>query len=329
MANPTRQQYADLAADVYNTRTVTQGDNTISIGGNSYKVLAVSNQAKGYQGAVYQDAKTNAVIVAHRGTEGLTKDWKDAATDGVMVFSRHNDQAKAAVDLTKQAMAKLKELHEENPTQPMPTLTHTGHSLGGSLAQISAHYFDQGGVTFNAYGAASLGRIPEGGSRVTNYVKATDPVAAASPHYGKVEVLATQDEINRLSAAGYTNSKVANALLPSSTVKAAGSSVGSAHSISNFTGNRSILSDPNARRLAETNKVMIDAYRDDVEETRFGLSILGISPKNIGDFIKGDRPAGEPARKNLPPLSQAPDISQPLEKNATDRDFINGAVLVI
>ncbi|WP_416192458.1 hypothetical protein [Neisseria sp. CCUG12390] len=208
-------------------------------------------------------------------------------------------------------MDKIKVMHDKDPSKPMPTLTHTGHSLGGTLAQISAHYFNHQGVTFNAYGAASLPRIPEGGGRVVNYVKASDPVAAASGHYGSVVVLATPDEINRLSKAGYTNSRAANVLLPSTVYGAAATSVGSAHSIDNFTGSRSILSDPNARKLAQNNAILIDAYRSDVNQERIGLNILlnASDPvRNINntiDMLKRDRPAGEPARKNLPPLAQA------------------------
>ncbi len=72
MNYPTTQQYADLADDVYNDRQVTKDGESINIGGHRYKVLAVhANPQNGYYGAVYQDIKTNAVIVTHRGTEPL------------------------------------------------------------------------------------------------------------------------------------------------------------------------------------------------------------------------------------------------------------------
>src|SRR3546814_9639280 len=81
-----------------------------------------------------------------------------------------------------------------------PEVTVTGHSLGGTLAQITAHHFDLRGETFNAYGAASLGyRIPEGGDRVLNHVMAADVVSAASPHYGQVRVYAKPREIAQRS----------------------------------------------------------------------------------------------------------------------------------
>ncbi len=317
MAHPSHQQYADLAKDAYNDREVTREGQTINIGGNEYKVLAVGNDPKtGYHGTVYQDLKTNDVIVAHRGTEGLTTDWKDAITDAEMVLNRKNGQAQAAVNLTKIAMEKLDDFHNKNPRLPKPTLTHTGHSLGGALAQICAHYYGHHGVTFNAYGAASLGRIPQGGNEVLNYVKASDPVAAASPHYGKVAILATQDEIQRLRVFGYSNSTLANTVLPTAEVSAAAASVGTAHTIDNFTGRNSILSHPESRRLADENKVMIDTYRNEVDAARTMLNLPQLTPVDIYNHFT-PRPAGEPAQKSLPPLTQAPDISQPLHKDAS------------
>lgn len=320
MAYPTHQQYADLAKDAYENRIPSKDE--IPIGGNKYEVLAVSNDRRsGYQGTVYYDVKNHAVIVAHRGTESPKDDWKDAVADAVMVLDRKNGQAQAAVNLTKQAMAQVAKIHAEDPAKPMPTLSHTGHSLGGSHAQINAHYFNHPAVTFNAYGAASLGRIPEGtskgGANVTNYVKASDPVAAAADHYGKVVVLATPDEIGRIDDV-YSNSRTMNAVGQLSPIVALGrvnivaaSSVGKAHSISNFTGRDSILADSSAQSLAHTNKVMISAYRNDVNTARSAIGLVDNIRNpipNIGetiDMLKPDRPAGQPARENLPPLTQS------------------------
>src|SRR3546814_15396325 len=90
-----------------------------------------------------------------------------------------------------------------------PEVTVTGHSLGGTLAQITAQHFDLRGETFNAYGAASLGyRIPEGGDRVLNHVMAADVVSAASPHYGQVRVYAKPREIAQPQLSGYSNPRL-------------------------------------------------------------------------------------------------------------------------
>lgn len=90
MSNISRQQQADLAVDAYNTRTVTKGNKTITIGNNEYKVLAVrNNPVTGYQGTVYRDVRTNEIVVAHRGTANVT----DGIIDLAMVINSVNYQA--------------------------------------------------------------------------------------------------------------------------------------------------------------------------------------------------------------------------------------------
>ena len=96
MSQLTKQQYADLAADAYEDRVVTPPNKTLVVGGNHYKVLAVHNNPKtDYQGAVYQDARTNEIIVAHRGTESMI----DAKVDLKMVLDRVNIQKEDAAKL--------------------------------------------------------------------------------------------------------------------------------------------------------------------------------------------------------------------------------------
>ena len=90
MSNISRQQQADLAVDAYNYQAVTEGDNKITIGGHDYKVLAVrNNPVTGYQGTVYQDVRTNEIVVAHRGTASVT----DGIIDLAMVINSVNYQA--------------------------------------------------------------------------------------------------------------------------------------------------------------------------------------------------------------------------------------------
>lgn len=118
-----------------------------------------------------------------------------------------------AITLTQRAVDEAKRL-SDNAGRDIP-VTVTGHSLGGSLAQITAHHHGLKGETFNAYGAVSLSgyRIPEGGHSVINHVMAADAVSAASPHFGEVRVYARQQEIDTLSKAQYSNSAL-NLLIP-------------------------------------------------------------------------------------------------------------------
>ena len=267
MSQLTKQQYADLAADAYENRVVTPPNKTLVVGGNHYKVLAVHNNPKtDYQGAVYQDVRTNEIIVAHRGTESMI----DAKVDLKMVLDRVNIQAEDAAKLTRMALREADDFSKNNQNQLRPKITQVGHSLGGALAQIQSYRFNHEGITFNAYGAAALKDIPEGGNRVVNYARASDAVSAAAPHYGKVIILAKQSELTSLWTQGYNNSIN---MPPVNTAASALVNLG-AHSISNFTGSDSILSERNyqpALELAQRNRIMIEDYREDVKFIRSGI----------------------------------------------------------
>src|SRR3546814_18021828 len=128
-----------------------------------------------------------------------------------MVFGQVNSQAADAIEFTREALREAQKFSIERGGSP-PEVTVTGHSLGGTLAQITAHHFDLRGETFNAYGAASLGyRIPEGGDRVRNHVMAADVVSAASPPYGQVRVYAKTRDIAQPPLRGYSNSRLPDA----------------------------------------------------------------------------------------------------------------------
>ncbi len=122
-----------------------------------------------------------------------------------MVATRHNAQVTDAIEYTQRALNYAKEKHVSTG-QPTPDVTVAGHSLGGNLAQVTAHHFNLKGQTFDAYGAVNLDRrIPEGGGDVVNHVMAGDAVSAASRHYGQVEIYATPNEIATLKRADYAN----------------------------------------------------------------------------------------------------------------------------
>lgn len=160
MTRLSKQQYADLAQDSYENRVVTPANKTLLIGGNHYKVLAVhKNPTTDYQGIVYQDVRTNEIVVAHRGTSSLM----DVNVDLKMVIHKANIQAEDAAKLTRIALKAAKEFHDDHPEYNTPRITQVGHSLGGTLAQIQSYRFKQEGVTFNSYGAAALNGIPKGG----------------------------------------------------------------------------------------------------------------------------------------------------------------------
>lgn len=286
----TGQQYAALSNDVYKAPTETGPDSRPEeIGGIVYRRLKYVDSPSGYQGIVYQRIDTNEIVIAHRGTETERQLKEDGFyTDGGMVASRHNNQAAEAIELTKYA---LNYAHELGKGGKVPAVTVTGHSLGGDLAQVTAHHFGLKGETFNAYGAVSLDRrIPEGGHDVINHVMAGDAVSAASKHYGQVRIYATPLEITALQKAGYANGRsVLDDRNPLVAVE-----LGDSHRMHNFLpvdGNgkpdRSVLEDPRSQQLAQQYAPMIDKYRDDVALMRGGLTLASRSAQsmNLPDAI--------------------------------------------
>ncbi|MEG2805028.1 lipase [Stenotrophomonas sp.] len=301
------QEYAGLAAHSYQDLKVGRrgpdDEEKVVIEGTQYRVIEHANNPRtGYQGTIYQKVDSGEMVVAHRGTEEV---WKDGiVADGSMVLARTNPQADDAVALTGRALQYARTYSSVNP----PEVTVTGHSLGGTLAQVSAHHYDLRGETFNAYGAASLDRrVPEGpNDRIVNHVMAADVVSAASGHYGQVRTYATEQEIKVLHQSGYFENRFVDFLTPDLPVVAAARSLGS-HSMHNFLPvdgdgkpDRSVLQDPAAAERAYDSRHAIDNYRGDVQTLRRGLTMGVRGPvgliEDAVDHMRGPLPAGEPAR---------------------------------
>ncbi|WP_157559303.1 lipase [Hydrogenophaga crassostreae] len=291
------------------------------IGQHRYKILDhADNPRTGYQGTIYQRVDTGEIIVAHRGTEFDREALKDGLlADGGMVFNRSNLQVPDAIELTRKALHLANSQASDFNGHP-PPVTVTGHSLGGTLAQVTAHHFDLKGETFNAYGAHSLGlRIPEGGNAVTNHVMAGDMVSAGSGHYGQVKVYAEPQEITGLATKGFDNTthwsdrlrgyspvNFATGTTPHNTLGAA-ISLADSHKMHHFVNtnsagkpDHSVLNDSAAIERAQTNATAIDEYRGNVRSTRGSLTAVSRNPvETVIDsvnFIRGPLPPGEPAR---------------------------------
>ncbi|MBB3228355.1 hypothetical protein FHW69_002990 [Luteibacter sp. Sphag1AF] len=242
-------------------------------------MLETSSRFTGYQGRAYVNTITKEIVIAHRGTEtSFPSVFPDALTDAGMVLIGWNDQLNEARAFTNHVLRHDAEsASPANGSTPLDRsrVTVTGHSLGGTLAQITAYEFGLRGETFNAFGAVNLDHdIPVGGSQVINHVRATDVVSAASHHFGEVRIYATETDIAKLANGGYhdetTDHTIRNALTPISIA---------AHSIDNFappdrdatipTGpvQASDMTEANARRAIEHSHA-IGMFRRDVHSLR-------------------------------------------------------------
>ncbi|QWT22470.1 hypothetical protein KPL74_10835 [Bacillus sp. NP157] len=271
--------YALLAQDAYEDP---QLNKKVELGGIAYRAIdTMNNPVTGFQATAYQREDTHEVIIAYRGTEFDREPVQDGGVDAAMVLAGVNLQAADSNAFTQRVLDRVQKENERS-AQPID-VSVTGHSLGGTLAEINAAKFGLHGETFNAYGAASLKGVPAGGTTVIDHVRAGDLVSAASPHFGQVRVYAAQQDIDTLSKAGYRDDSGLFSLR--NPIKATNFD---AHAIDNFVPDSKLLGksiiDPENVARYDAHKGMVDRYRNDVADIRLGLSAPWEIPKAIGEL---------------------------------------------
>jgi|GEM_PF-4462749 len=124
---PSSYTYALLANHAYGGNSIKRGEQPLEDKG--WEVWDTRSGASGYFGAIYVNNVTQQVVVAHRGTDSLKALIEDV--NGVFL-NRQTGQKSAAFELVKEAVefAKMRQY----------TLSFTGHSLGGFLAEVSVYY---------------------------------------------------------------------------------------------------------------------------------------------------------------------------------------------
>jgi hypothetical protein len=267
--SPGIEDYAALAKDAYHDRRDLVGTpKAIDVGGRQYYIRAAQSRPSGFQATAYQEAKPpHAIIIAYRGTQGL----HDALVDVVLVADKVNPQEADARAFTERVL-----VYARQYGIPTREVTVTGHSLGGTLAEIEAWRFGLHGNTFNAYGAADLGYgVPQNGASVTNYVEALDVVSAAGHHFGQIVPLATPQDVTLLNETSLFGSRT-------HAIEIARRRALSAHSITNFApdaGGASILT-PDDAALAQTNIQAIGTYRNNIHALRSQIHVASEVPGN-------------------------------------------------
>ena len=200
-----------------------------------------------------------------------------------MVMTGLSSQMAAAKQATEAALEYARDKAKD--CGPL-TLTVTGHSLGGLLAQYTGHRYGLYAETFDAYGAAGLvaDLRPDVG-HIINHVRATDFVSAASGHVGEVRLYAAQQDVDALHQAGYANdqrrwSDVRNPLQVMTGIGI------KAHYSRNFLPENdlaiggSIVSAQNQQRY-QHYQPMFDKYRDDVATMHNVMAL----PRNVLDTV--------------------------------------------
>jgi len=273
--------YALLAQDSYQDPVLNKPK---ILGNATYEAIDVAdNPRTGFQATAYRRMDTGEIVIAYRGTEFDREPVHDGGVDAGMVLTGVNAQTHDSVAFTERVLERAKldaDLHHK-PLQ----VTVTGHSLGGTLAEINADRFGLNGETFNAYGAAGLLQgVPAGGNQVIDHVRAGDLVSAASDHFGEVRIYAAQQDIDTLSKAGYRDDS--GILSPRNPIKATDFG---AHAIDNFVPESKLLGqsiiNPESQARYRAHEGMVDRYRNDVMDIRKGLSASWEVPKAIGEGL--------------------------------------------
>ncbi len=187
--NPTIYSSMSELAYFDNTQQIQQNTDAQilykSLQGRGWKISGASNKLNcdDYFGLVFQHEKKKQLVIAHRGT---TLKLGSIIADSQLVSAELPKQFSHGAALFTNDMVSR---------YPNYRITHTGHSLGGSLAILSAYKFKTNATAFDPYGVQKIissqfrddkiMRNPKS-FQVTSYLSAPNLVNTASSHVGLV-----------------------------------------------------------------------------------------------------------------------------------------------
>ena len=164
------QDAADLAQFAYNEKA---GDPTRLNGWNQFDSQSADN---GFHAKAFE--KDGRIVIAFRGSD----DCGDLRVDHQMLEGKLPDQFSDAT----QFVERIRRSH------PDAEIIVTGHSLGGSLSELTASKFaDVKGITFDAVGTQGIvqGQGLTDNGNTLNYVVRGDLISNASKHVGTTVVV--------------------------------------------------------------------------------------------------------------------------------------------
>jgi hypothetical protein len=157
---PSLGQATDLAllsSDSYNQGAYGQG--SVPPGWVRLDVAQPEGAAEiGFHATAYRNELTGQVVVAYAGTN----DMKDiTGSDFDVLLHKVPEQTDLALDFAQRAA-------EKAGLDDLSSITYTGHSLGGGLAQLVAEANNAPAMTFNAPGMTFASNDPENAANQTN-----------------------------------------------------------------------------------------------------------------------------------------------------------------
>ena len=147
--NLTTKDYFDLSDGAYINMSFSSEQE------NGWTVInQTQNPNTGYEAVAFK-APNGEIIIAHRGSDSLSSSIDKETIGNPIKDWTESDLAIANGEVPPQfhdADAFSKEIMQEHGDQ----ITHTGHSLGGALAQLTAHKNGGNAVTFDPPGTSEV-----------------------------------------------------------------------------------------------------------------------------------------------------------------------------
>ena len=163
--------------------------------GNWVKLIPSQPSNSGFFAVAYRNPQTKQIVVAYRGTDGVS----DLAADLAFKTGAWNAQFEEAVAFTAQIRNSLL-----SPANKDYSLLTTGHSLGGGISQLMAKMFGLNGSSYDApgannilnsagYKAAAARYAPDSGQQIGasffNYTAQGSLISSVSSHLGNTQSL--------------------------------------------------------------------------------------------------------------------------------------------